>query len=42
VGRRATDAGQACALPGRDRWHNDHSEGAEFGVELLDLYLLEA
>ncbi|MFE5108305.1 hypothetical protein [Streptomyces sp. NPDC056663] len=38
----ATDAGQACALPRRDLWHNNHSEGAEFGVELLDLYQLEA
>ncbi|MET7563749.1 hypothetical protein ABZS95_26645 [Streptomyces sp. NPDC005479] len=37
----ATDAGQACALPGRDLWHNNHNAGAEFGVELLDLYQLE-
>ncbi|MCX5318109.1 hypothetical protein [Streptomyces sp. NBC_00154] len=38
----ATDAGQACVLPSKDLWRNDHSQGAEFGVELLDLYQLEA
>ncbi|WP_331762365.1 hypothetical protein OG612_45225 (plasmid) [Streptomyces sp. NBC_01527] len=38
----AMDAGQACALPRSDRRLNDHSEGAEFGVDLLDLYRLEA
>ncbi|WP_351233872.1 hypothetical protein [Streptomyces sp. NPDC002133] len=38
----ADDAGQSCVLPGRDLWHNDHSEGAEFTVELLYLYELEA
>jgi hypothetical protein len=38
----ATDDGQACALPSKDRWHNNHTAGAELGVDLLHLYQLEA
>ncbi|MDQ0946002.1 hypothetical protein [Streptomyces sp. V1I1] len=35
------DDGYACALPDKDLELNDHSEGAEFGVDLLELYELE-
>lgn len=38
----AQDAGPACVLPSKDLWHNDHAHGAELGVELLELYELEA
>jgi hypothetical protein len=34
--------GYACALPDKDLELNDHSEGGEFGVDLLELYELEA
>ncbi|MFE9007480.1 hypothetical protein ACFYOY_36075 [Streptomyces sp. NPDC007875] len=36
------DDGDACALPEKDLALNDHSAGAELGVDLLDLYQLEA
>ncbi|CAM5678308.1 hypothetical protein [Streptomyces mordarskii] len=36
------DDGNACALPEQDLAFNDHSAGAELGLELLDLYQLEA